>query len=111
MTMGAKLIADDQTLLRSKDGTLWASRPETLPELIEARGVGLICAPTSGPREVALMIDLNSTEEQRMPEPRVVDLLGEKITVWRKVNAMHFPAAIFVYLSSMPAIPNSTAHL
>ena len=55
----ARLISDDQVILRKKSGKIWAVSPETIRGLLEVRGVGickirevLLSAP------LALVIDL-----------------------------------------------------
>ena len=45
ISMGAKLISDDQTHFRLKENKIIISKPETTPNFIEARGIGLIKVP------------------------------------------------------------------
>jgi HPr kinase/phosphorylase len=99
--LGADLIADDQVVLVRKPSGIWASKPQSLPSKIEARGVGLIAVPLAPPAKIMLIVDLDETEEKRFPEARQSTFFGENITVWRKSNAHHFPAAIFVYLNNI----------
>ena len=42
---GGRLVADDQVCLHEAGDTIVATRPASLPALIEARGVGLLNAP------------------------------------------------------------------
>jgi HPr kinase/phosphorylase len=109
IALGAELIADDQTQIENRDMSLWASRPKTLPAKIEARGLGLLPAPMARPSPLALIVDLDITQKERMPLPIEIEILGQKITVWRKVPELHFPSAIFVYLSCMSDTPDLTS--
>jgi HPr kinase/phosphorylase len=101
IAMGAMLVADDQTLIDVQDGELWASRPQSLPNKIEARGIGLLTVKMGARSKIALTIDLDTSQTDRLPQPDTITIHGQKITVWRKVEGPHFPAAILVYLSNM----------
>ena len=98
MALGAELIADDQTLCISRDGAVWLSAPDHLPEMIEARGVGLLPARLCGPVPLGLVIDLSVTETARLPETQMRDILGQSVRCVHNVEAAHFPAAICHYL-------------
>lgn len=67
---GWQLIADDRTVLAAThSGRLIASAPAIIAGLIEARGVGLLTLPASGPAPVALVLDL-AARPARLPEPQ-----------------------------------------
>ncbi|WP_457649807.1 HPr kinase/phosphorylase [Profundibacter sp.] len=97
MALGATLVADDQTILQSGGGGILARAPETIDGLIEARGVGLLAADSCVAR-VALVVDLEQVETDRLPPHRTYNLLGQKAPLLHKVEAAHFPAAILQYL-------------
>ena len=101
ISLGAKLIADDQVFITHRDDGVWASKPEALPALIEARKTGLISVPMASPARVGLVVNLDLIQTQRLPEAEFTNLLGENITVWRKSDAAHFPATIFLYLNNI----------
>jgi HPr kinase/phosphorylase len=102
MALGAKLVADDRTcLLRNKNRTM-AFAPDPILGLIEARGVGLFRVSPAPPTPVALVVDLDRVETERLPEPRTTPLLGQSIPLLAKVDAAHFPAAILHYLTTEP---------
>ena len=67
ISRGATLVADDRTCLRRAGGSVIAACP---------RGIGLIRAPVRGDAPVALIVDLDATEPDRLPRPRRADLLG-----------------------------------
>ena len=109
--LGGRLIADDQVLLKETTGEIWASKPNNLPSLIEARGVGLLTVPMAPSAKLHLIIDLDTEEEVRLPAKADQEILGQKITVWRKSVATHFPSAVLLYLTNIsknlsPETPN-----
>ncbi|WP_138471691.1 HPr kinase/phosphorylase [Poseidonocella sp. HB161398] len=105
MGYGAELIADDVTLLWREDARVMAGAPPTLPRAIECRGIGLIRAALARPAPVALMVNLNVTETQRLPEPAQADLLGTALPVLHRVDAAHFPAGVLQYVKGQGTIP------
>lgn len=98
MSLGATLVSDDQTWLNLRNGSLIASAPETIKGLIEARGVGLLRADTVESAAVALAIDMDQPETERLPIRREIALLGLSVNLLHKVEHDHFPAAILQYL-------------
>ena len=109
MALGGELIADDQTALEIRGDEVFARKPATLPNMIEARGIGLLPVHLAGPAKVALIVDLDQTHSERLPAPESEKILGISITVWRKITGDHFPAAIFHYLTYMSA-PQTQSH-
>lgn len=97
MALGATLVADDRTILQSGEGGILARTPGTIDGMIEARGVGLLAADFCVAR-VALVVDLEQVETDRLPPYRTYNLLGQKTPLLHKVEAVHFPAAILQYL-------------
>lgn len=99
MAFGASLVADDRTLLRLEKGALIASCPDPIKGLIEARGVGILTADsTSAP--VVAVVDMARREEDRLPKPQEIDLLGQSVTLFAKAETPHFAAAILQFLKS-----------
>lgn len=98
LALGASLVADDQTELAAKDGQLIARCPTPITGLIEARGVGLLAAPTVPEAEVVLVADLAQQENQRLPPRRKVTILGCEVDLVLQVQNGHFPAALMLYL-------------
>ncbi|WP_084351933.1 HPr kinase/phosphorylase [Primorskyibacter flagellatus] len=100
MALGAQLIADDRTELCHWDGAdeVIARAPKGLPSLIEARGIGLLNAPLAGSVRVAVVVDLDETEGQRMPELRDTLLLGRYIPLLHRPATPHFAASLYHYL-------------
>jgi HPr kinase/phosphorylase len=100
MAFGARLIADDRVILSLKDGRPWLSAPDSIRNVIEARGVGLLNADAQKGGELALVIDLSQVETARLPEERHLDCLGHPIPLVHKVESAHFVPAIVQYLKS-----------
>lgn len=76
MSRGARLVADDRTLVRRDDDRLIAACPPAIAGLIEARGIGLIRATAVDRVQLALIVDLDDAERDRLPPPRSAHLLG-----------------------------------
>ncbi|KAJ56913.1 serine kinase [Actibacterium mucosum KCTC 23349] len=98
MALGARLVADDRTILTVHDGQLIADCPPPLRGLIEARGVGILNAPASEPVPVRLVVDLAQTETERLPPNRDTSILGCNLNLLHGSAHAHFPAAILQYL-------------
>lgn len=98
MSRGAALVADDRVILTREGSRLIARAPETLSGMIEARGVGLLGAAPAGPQPVHLVVDLDQTEENRLPPHRSTNLLGLSLTLLHNTDTAAFAAAILQYL-------------
>ena len=98
MAMGADLVADDQTEVYMGDGRIMARCPATLSGLIEARGVGLLCAEPAGNAEIVLVTDLGQTEPDRLPPRRKVTILERELDLVMGCGNDHLPAAVLCYL-------------
>lgn len=98
MSLGARLVADDRTELVFRDGRLVARSPAAIKGLIEARGVGILHAPTAGAAEVALVADLGQVEDQRLPPARRITILGCELDLVLQARNDHFPDALMLYL-------------
>lgn len=106
LARGANLVADDRTCLRMTSRGVIAYAPHTLLGLIEARGIGILHAEKAQPTRVALVIDLDRTETERLPRARSCDLLGQTLPLLHKINGPHFAAAVLQYLRAGPWTPN-----
>jgi HPr kinase/phosphorylase len=73
MARGATLIADDGLWLTEQDAAPVLARPAQAPDLIEARGIGLIHAGATCARApLALVVDMDRGEDDRLPPRRLV---------------------------------------
>ena len=77
---GAMLVADDQTCLSRRGGEVWAAAPDSLRDLLEVRGVGIVRMPALAEAPVALVIDLVGEKEvERCPDPQAESVLGVEL--------------------------------
>jgi HPr kinase/phosphorylase len=104
MAAGAQLIADDRVRADVRRGTVELSAPAEIEGKIEARGMGILVATVAPPTTLSLVIDMGTPETDRLPPPRVIDVLGVQIPFFHKVESRHFAAAILRYLKSGSAI-------
>ena len=83
MARGANLIADDRTCLaKARDGVI-AWSPETILGRIEARGIGLLRADPAPPTPLALIVDLDRIESDRLPPLRQGTVAGIRLPMIR----------------------------
>ncbi len=99
LALGAKLVSDDRTALWVEKGHIHARCPApVIGRLIEARGVGLLHAPTVEGTVLALVADLSKTEQDRLPPFRKVTIMGCELPLVLQVQSDHFPAALMLHL-------------
>ena len=63
---GARLVADDRTILFAAKGALWAKAPASIRGLIEMRGVGIVKLPIRASVKIAIVVNLGKDGE-RLP--------------------------------------------
>lgn len=74
---GARLVADDQTLLRRVGDRVIAAAPPTIAGLIEIRGIGIVTVEAIDVVPLFLIADLIPLGEvERMPERTFETILG-----------------------------------
>ena len=74
---GARLVADDQTLLRRVDNHVLVRAPAAIAGLIEVRGVGVVRVDSLEEAPLALVVDLvPSAQVERIPDNRFEVVLG-----------------------------------
>lgn len=100
MALGADLVSDDRTNLRADKHHLLATAPENIRGLIEARGMGILRAETTGLAKIILVVDLNRTETERLPQRRWTNYCGLRRPLIHRIDAPYFPAAILQYLKA-----------
>lgn len=92
---GARLVADDQTILKCCDGRLEARAPASLQNKIEVRNLGVVTLPAGSVAPVGvlgLVVDLVDSPDKldRMPVSETVDLGGIAV---RRVRLWPFEAS------------------
>ncbi|WP_273248392.1 HPr kinase/phosphorylase [Sediminimonas qiaohouensis] len=98
MAMGATLVSDDRTQLRTEGKDLLADVPAAIRGQIEARFVGILPARCAGPTPVRLLVDLDRVETERLPPDRSRVILGCTVPVLHNSTTDHFSAALMQYL-------------
>jgi HPr kinase/phosphorylase len=74
---GARLLADDQALLRRSDNHVLVRAPAAIAGLIEVRGVGIVRVDSVDEAPLALLVDLvPSAQVERIPDHRFEVVLG-----------------------------------
>lgn len=77
---GARLVADDQTLLTETDGRLIARSPDSIAGKLEVRGVGIRRVPSLSETTLELIVDLvGSGAVERLPDPQSESLGGVEL--------------------------------
>lgn len=100
MALGCDLVADDRSIVTLEQGLLVARCPAPLFGLIEARGVGILNARAIDEAQLALVVDLDTPETERLPAMRSITLLGHALPLVHKPATGHFPAAVLQYLKA-----------
>ncbi len=77
---GARLVADDQVVLRRLGDRVLVRAPAVIAGLIEVRGLGIVRVETIEEAPLALIVDLLPSDQiERMPQARVELVLGLEI--------------------------------
>ena len=99
IAMGADLVADDRVKLTQTKVAIMADAPMSIKGLIEARGVGILNAPSVGPVPVHLLVDLDIDETSRLPELHMRRLGAHNLPLVHNSSSPHFPAALLLYVA------------
>ncbi len=99
LALGARLVADDRTVVSVEADGLRLSCPPTIRGLIEARGIGLLRAETVVSAPLVLAVDLGVTQGDRLPPRRDIVLLGHRVDLVVGPVTAHLPAALLHYLA------------
>jgi hypothetical protein len=67
---GARLVADDRTILFAAKGALHGKAPASIKGLLEVRGLGIIALPARATVKIALVVRLGR-EDARLPGKRL----------------------------------------
>ncbi len=100
MALGCVLVADDQCALWREGAGLRVAAPGTIRGQIEARFVGILNAYSCPQAQVALWVDMDQVETQRLPPKHVKKVLGVSCPLVHNVQAQHFSAAILQLLKA-----------
>jgi HPr kinase/phosphorylase len=100
LALGSKLVADDRCELIKKNNRFSVSKPASLPNSIEIRGVGLVSVPMVVETSLDWVVNMDEAEKERMPDLRFTEIDGYKIpTVFGK-NMDDLASRIYVLVSN-----------
>lgn len=105
IALGAGLIADDVVRVYRKGEDLFAAPAHSGVDLIEARGVGLLRAPTSDAAPVQLVVDLGRREKARLPDLRFWRHDGVGVPLLFRPETLRPAALRLALLSGGPVDP------
>lgn len=98
ISLGAKLISDDQVVVNPKDDGVLMSAPRELRGRIEARGLGILrCEATEA--WLSAVVDLDHTEDERLPKPRETLIAGKRFELFHRVETPSFSSMLLIMLS------------
>ena len=100
MALGCDLVSDDRTAVVAEGAKLIAAAPARIRGLIEARGVGILAADAVAAARIALVVDLDQADTDRLPPLRRHVLLGVALPLLHRIESAHFSAAILQYLKA-----------
>lgn len=105
MAHGCDLVTDDRTDLLRENDQLIASAPQSIQGQIEARGFGILQAPFVKKAVIVCAVDLNQTEQKRLPERRAKEYLGVTLALFHKTDMGVLPFAVLQYLKGATRLP------
>lgn len=98
MALGARLVADDRTIVSPGPGAPVATCPPAIRGRIEARGLGILSADPVPDTSIVLVVDLGAPEPDRLPPRRARTVAGHAVSLVQNPGAGPFAAAILQYL-------------
>lgn len=99
IVLGARLIADDQTVLTQTGADVTLSRPPSLPAGLELRGIGIIACPCVDSAPLRLVVDLGQTEQDRIPPDREYAVFGVKYPLILGAGLDELAQSLYLYLN------------
>ncbi len=79
ISLGATLIADDQTIVMNEPDGLYLGPLDSNAGLIEARNVGILKVPWQERVKLSTVVNLSEKETERLPPFRTFELLNNKL--------------------------------
>lgn len=100
MAYGARLVGDDRIWVARRGDLLIATCPPSICGRIEARGVGILAAEALPEAPLALAVDLDRPEPDRLPDHRRLDLLGIGLPLVLGQGRGHLAPVLLQYLTA-----------
>ncbi|MDP3802643.1 HPr kinase/phosphorylase [Brevundimonas sp.] len=80
---GWRLVADDYVHVFASGGALYATAPAAIAGRIEARGLGIVGAASTGVVRLVLAVELTAAATDRLPEPGTRSFAGRSLPLLR----------------------------
>ena len=100
LALGSKLVADDQCELVKKNNRFRISKPASLPNSIEIRGIGLVSVPMVVETSLDWVVNMDEVEKERMPDLRLTEIDGYKIPTIFGKDMDDLASRIYVLVSN-----------
>ena len=100
LALGSNLVADDQCELVKKNNRFRISKPASLPNSIEIRGIGLVSVPMVVETSLDWVVNMDEAEKERMPDLRFTEIDGYKIPTIFGKNMDDLASRIYVLVSN-----------
>ncbi len=108
MGFGADLVADDRVQIERRGRQLFASSPDAIRGLIEARGLGLLQADVCTDAEIIATLSLDTVETARLPMRRTTVVLDVALPAFYRLDGPHCAAAFVQFLKGGALNPDDT---
>jgi serine kinase of HPr protein (carbohydrate metabolism regulator) len=76
---GWRLVSDDYSHVWVSGGAAWATAPERIAGLIEARGLGILAVPARLTARIGLVVACVEGSVERLPEPAAQRIAGLEV--------------------------------
>lgn len=100
MALGCDLVGDDRVRLQIVDDHLEVTPVPTIAGLIEARGIGILNADHVARARVVCVVDLDRTEQARLPQRHSITLMGCDQPLIYRGEAPNWTSAILQLLKA-----------
>lgn len=100
ISLGAKLVADDQVYLRQVDNQILAQTPQNLSGLIEMRGIGIAELPFEKSTFIKIVVDLDEAVSERVPNANLITIGSTKLASLAGLHILNLSAKLFVLMQS-----------
>ena len=100
LALGSSLVADDQCELLVKNKGISISKPASLPNSIEMRGIGLVSVPMIMQTNLDWVVNLDEVETERMPNRKFTNIRGYSVPTIFGKNMDDLASRIYVLVSS-----------